>query len=218
MSHDHVLRDPLRLVQGQLLVRRQPHVSVEGRLEPPVNAEQLELLRLLLDRRVEEIEVEDRADDVPLDPRLGEVRLRDHALLQQRLGLLAVLLETRRREETALELLHLVRQLDDREAVDVARAIELLRCRQLRRLKDPVVATLEVPLLGLQSRKRLLERALQRIARILVVVHDRAAVAIQRLVMAAVDRRKPRRVPAHRTRGLLAPDQRAQRRHRTHGS
>src|SRR3989442_608357 len=61
VPHDDVLGDALCLVQGQLLVRRQPHVPVKGSLEPPIDAEQFEFLRVVLDRRVEEVEVEDGA-------------------------------------------------------------------------------------------------------------------------------------------------------------
>jgi hypothetical protein len=61
-------------------------------------------------------------------------------------------------------------------------------------------AQVEVALLVLQRRVRLGHRALQRVARVLVVVQDRAAVAVQRLVMALVERSERRGVAAHRAR------------------
>src|SRR3989475_4608454 len=63
VSHDDVFRNALGGLERELLVRRQPHMAVQGRLEAPVDAKEFELLPLLLDRRVEEIEVEDRTDD-----------------------------------------------------------------------------------------------------------------------------------------------------------
>ena len=63
----------------------------------------------------------------------------------------------------------------------------------------------------LQRREAPWHRALQRILRVLVVVQDRAAVAIQRLVMAQVERRERRRVPARRPRAQRRlPAQRGQ--------
>jgi hypothetical protein len=59
-------------------------------------------------------------------------------------------------------------------------------------------AQLEVPLLVAQGRQSLGHRALQRIARILVVVQDRPAVAVQRLVMALVHGRQRRVVATGR--------------------
>ena len=62
--------------------------------------------------------------------------------------------------------------------------------------------------LVLQRRERPRHRALQRVLRVLLVAQDRAAVAVQRLVMALVDRRERRRVATRRARAqrALAPE------------
>ena len=83
MPHDHVFRDPLGVVEGPLLLRGQPDMAVQGRLEAPIDAEEFQLLPVVLDRRIEEVEVENRTDDVPFDPRVLQVLLRDDALFQQ---------------------------------------------------------------------------------------------------------------------------------------
>src|SRR5438132_4382709 len=121
-------------------------MAVQGRLKAPIDAEEFQFLRVVLDRRIEEVEVENRTDDVPFDPRVLQVLFRDDALFQQGLGLLAEFRITRGREEAPFELLDLVGELDDREAVDVPRLLELLRGRQLGLLEDPVVALLEFAL------------------------------------------------------------------------
>src|SRR5438132_9957425 len=146
MPHDHVFRNPLGVVESPLLLRGQPDMAVQGRLKAPIDAEEFQFLRVVLDRRIEEVEVENRTDDVPFDPRVLQVLFRDDALFQQGLGLLAEFRITRGREEAPFELLDLVGELDDREAVDVPRLLELLRGRQLGLLEDPVVALLEFAL------------------------------------------------------------------------
>ena len=79
----------------ELLVRRKAHMAVQGCLEAPVDAQEFELLPLLFDRGVEEIEVEDRADDVALDAGLREVPRRDDALFEERRRLCLVFLVAR---------------------------------------------------------------------------------------------------------------------------
>src|SRR3989442_1018110 len=147
VSHDDVFRNALGLVERELLVRRQAHMAVQGRLEAPVDAEEPELLPLLLDRGVEEIEVEDRADDVALDAGLREVPRRDDALLEERRRLGLIFLVARGGEESPLQLLHFVMQLHDDEAVDVLRVLDLLRSGKPGFLEDPVVAPFLLSLL-----------------------------------------------------------------------
>src|SRR2546426_6045271 len=148
VSHDDVFRNALGLVERELLVRRQAYVAVQGRLEAPVDAEELELLPMLLDRGVEEIEVEDRADDVALDAGLREVPRRDDALLEERRRLGLVFLVARGGEESPLQLLYFVMQLHDDEAVDVLRGLDFLRGGEHGFLEDPVVTPFLLPLLG----------------------------------------------------------------------
>src|SRR3989475_11236172 len=140
-NHD-VPGDPLEWIQRELLVRGKADVPVEGRLDPPVDAEELQPLAPPLERRVEEVEVEDGPDDVALDPGCRQVRFRDYALLEQCGRLLPVLLRTRRGEEPALEFLRLVRELHDHEGINVRRIVDLLRVREARFLEEPVVALL----------------------------------------------------------------------------
>src|SRR5947207_3823136 len=147
VADDHVLRNPFRVRERELLIRREANVSVEGRLEPPIDSQELELLGFLFDGGIEEIEVEDRPDDVLLDAGRREILLRDHVLLQEGLRLLPILLEGSRGEEPPLELLDFVRQLDDREALDVPRVLDPLGGRELRLLEEPIVAAFLLALL-----------------------------------------------------------------------
>src|SRR3989441_3292027 len=137
VAYDDIRGDALCLVQGQLLVRRQPHVPVQGSLEPPIDPEQLELLRVILDRRVKEVEVEDGADDVSLDAGRCEVFPRDDALFDERLRPRLEFLVTRGGEGTRLQVFGLVAPLRDRDAIDVPRVLEFLRGRELRLFQDP---------------------------------------------------------------------------------
>src|SRR3989337_1767297 len=88
VTDDDVLRPLLPLEEGLLLERGKAHVAVQRGLEAPVDPQELEPIPVRLDRRVKEVEVEDRPEEVPLDPRGLEVLPRDHALLEERLGLL----------------------------------------------------------------------------------------------------------------------------------
>src|SRR5437879_12095247 len=105
-------------------------MAVQGPLEALVDADELELLLLLLDRGVEEIEVEDRADDVALDAGLREVPRRDDTLLEERHRLCLVFLVARGGEETPFQLLDFVMQLHDDETIDVIWVLDLFRGRQ----------------------------------------------------------------------------------------
>src|SRR5439155_189131 len=102
---------------------------------------------LLFDRGVEEIEVEDRADDVALDAGLREVPRRDDALFEERRRLCLVFLVARGGEETPFQLLDFVMQLHDDETIDVLRFLDLFRGGKPGFLEDPVVAPFLLPLL-----------------------------------------------------------------------
>src|SRR5205809_358354 len=89
----------------------------------------------------------ERPDDVLLDAGRREILLRDHVLLEEGLRLLPILLEGSRGEEPPLELLDFVRQLDDREALDVPRVLDPLGGREFRLLEEPIVAAFLLALL-----------------------------------------------------------------------
>ena len=93
-------------------------MTVEARLKPPVNSKKLDLLS---EGRVEEIQVEDRPDYVPLDPGKLKAVLIDYALFQQRLRLFAVLIVICRCEETSLQGLDGVGKFHHDQLVDIIR-------------------------------------------------------------------------------------------------
>ena len=103
-----VLGDDAVLLQFHLLFGGEPDVAVEGGLEPPVDTEELHLLPLLLERVVEEVEVEDGTDDVLLHPGVFLEVLVEDPLPDQLLGFLHVLVVVLGGEESSLELLDMV--------------------------------------------------------------------------------------------------------------
>src|SRR2546427_661417 len=151
VSHDDVFRNALGLVKRQLLVRGQTHVAVERRLEAPVDPEELEPLPLGLDRGVEEIEVEDRTDDVPLNASLRQGSRRDDTLFEERRRFRLIFLEVRGGEESPLQLLDVVMQFHDDEAVDVLRVLDFLWSGKPGLFEDPVVTAFLLPLLRAQE-------------------------------------------------------------------
>ena len=148
MAYDDVDWIPLFLVERELLRSGQPHVAIKRSLEAPIDSEQFDLLFVLAgQRRVEEIEVEHRPDDVPLYPCGLQILTGDDVLLDQRLGLLLDLPGGGGGEEPSFQPLDFVRQLDHDEAVDVPRVIDLLRERYSGLLEEPIIVLLLPPLL-----------------------------------------------------------------------
>src|SRR2546428_1505177 len=145
VSHDDVFRNALGLVERELLVRRQAYVAVQGRLEAPVDAEELELLPMLLDRGVEEIEVEDRADDVALDAGLREVPRRDDTLLEERRRLRLVFLAARGGGETPVAISDFLMPLLADEPIQVLPVLDLLPGPEPGFPAGPVVTPVLLP-------------------------------------------------------------------------
>ena len=113
--------------------------------------------------------------------------------------------QVRAQQRQALAVLHRLRQRirpQRPDRIQVHRIPALAQPRDRLVVRDPEQPgpQLEVPLLVAQGRQGLGHGALQRIARVLVVVQDRPAVAIQRLVMALVHRRQCRVVATGRLR------------------
>ena len=109
--------------------------------------QELDLLALLLQRGVEEVEVEHGSDDVLLHPGVLQEVLLDDALLDELVGFLHELVVVLGGEESPLELLHLVVDLDYGEAVDVLGLLDLLGEGHARLFEEPVVVPLVSPLL-----------------------------------------------------------------------
>ena len=124
--------------------------------------------------------------------------------------------QVRAQQRQSLAVLQRLRQgigPDRADRIQVHHVAALAQPRDRLVVGDPEQprAQLEVAPLVAQGRQRLGHRALQRIARVLVVVQDRAAVAIEGLVMALVHRRQRRRVRTRRLRaqrGCPPPSQR----------
>ena len=89
VAADRVLRVDLAFVQRQLLRGRKTAVTVQAGLKAPVYADELDAF---CDGRVEIVQIEDRPDDVALNPGQLNSILVDHILAKQQVCFLAVLL------------------------------------------------------------------------------------------------------------------------------
>ena len=148
VTADGVLGNDSVLFELHLLLSGKPAVSVQGGLESPVDSQELQFLALLLQRGVEEVEVEDGTDDVLLHPCILEEVWFDDALLDELCGFLDELVVVLGCEESPLQLLDLVVDLDDGEPVDVLGLFDLLGEWESRLVEDPVVIFGVSPLLG----------------------------------------------------------------------
>ena len=119
-------------------------MAVKARLKPPVYADQFNPLRY---GGVEVVQIEDRPNDIALNPGQLNPILVDHILAQEEIRLLAVLLIGGSSEKSPLQGFYRVGQLDHNQLVDVLR-FDRLRIWQTRLLQQPVVVPLVPSLLG----------------------------------------------------------------------